>query len=141
MHTHTSAPPLAPMTNLRIKLRIVLTAYVPDADLTLLAAGLGIALSGESKAERVRALIITADHTGRLDDLVQRLWERMDNGEWIMQNYSQQRKVRFILNSPLSTLHSFRPLLLPADIAHRQYEGQAAVPGDPAGIAALGQGP
>jgi len=58
------------MTNLRIKLRIVLTTYVPDDDLTLLAAGLGIALSGESKAARVRALIIAADHTGRLDDLV-----------------------------------------------------------------------
>jgi len=69
----TVAPPLEPMTNLRIKLRIVLNAYVPDDDLELLAAGLGIALSGESKAERVRALVITADHAGRLDDLVQRL--------------------------------------------------------------------
>jgi|GEM_PF-2453392 len=73
MHTHTSTPPLAPPTNLRIKLRIVLTAYVPDDDLTLLAAGLGITMPGGGKTERVRALIIAADHTGRLDDLVQQL--------------------------------------------------------------------
>jgi len=46
---------------------------VPDDDLALLAAGLGISIAGESKAERVRALVITADHAGRLDALVQRL--------------------------------------------------------------------
>jgi hypothetical protein len=61
------------MTNLRITLRIMLTAYVPDDDLTLLAAGLGIPMPGATKRDRVRALIITADHTGRLDDLVRRL--------------------------------------------------------------------
>jgi hypothetical protein len=66
----TVAPPLEPTTNLRIKLRIVLNAYVPDDDLVLLAAGLGIALSGATKRDRVRALIITADHAGRLDALV-----------------------------------------------------------------------
>jgi len=80
MHSPTVAPPLDPSTNLRITLRIVLNAYVNDDDLALLAAGLGVALSEETKAERVRALIITADHTGRLDDLVRRLLERMDNG-------------------------------------------------------------
>ena len=63
MHTHTSTPPLAPSTNLRIKLRIVLTAYVPDDDLTLLAAGLGITMPGGGKTERVRALIITKEWT------------------------------------------------------------------------------
>jgi hypothetical protein len=57
------------MTNLRI----VLNTYVPDDDLALLAAGLGIPMPGATKRDRVRALIITADHAGRLDALVQRL--------------------------------------------------------------------
>jgi hypothetical protein len=65
----TVAPPLDPMTNLRI----VLNTYVPDDDLALLAAGLGIPMPGATKRDRVRALIITADHAGRLDALVQRL--------------------------------------------------------------------
>jgi len=46
MHIHTSAPPLDPMTNLRI----VLNAYVNDADLALLAAGLGMTMPAQPNA-------------------------------------------------------------------------------------------